>query len=839
MSFSGSVRTPTNSKRASSNGDFTFVTVAPKGNFNDNPVIRRLKIMQDSEKKSWKGIDIEAIGKPGNGISNTKELSGFLKYYEGKCTKVLNELSKEEDTRPILLTFSPVSENQLVKEGPIPNIYSKGNFLQQRELLYRVYKTDARLVRSVLEISGLSPTDSHDWNILWLGSSGQPYLYEGLNEYQKINHFPNSYEITRKDRMHINLSAMIEKYGIEDFDFIPETYLLPDDFNSFYSQFQKDKHAKWIHKPCNSSQGKGIYLVESLSDIPADEPCVVSRYIQNPLLINQLKFDIRIYVLVTCFEPLRIYMFKEGLARFASEPYTPDSKGNKYVHLTNYSVNKKNEKFIQNQDWKQDDYGHKWSVSALCKHLEAAGVDIDLLWSKIYDLIIKTIMSIETTVVDSVKQLAVHRNNCFDLLGFDILIDSELKPWLLEVNLSPSLATDSPLDLFIKGNLVADTLNLVGLRMFDRKKESANKIRSRIRARQNQLAQSRNKNNIRASSPVSRKKEFSMSQSFKNILKETLEEYERRGNFVRIYPSKGCSVYDHYFTTLRPVNRTLYNYLFEELLSQKSDDQLPPPEIKRPTSSSMMSPIKSHFKSAHKPRSANISVDHSLMPESSFEEEETKSKEQLKVLSSNSDLKANPLPSKKEGRLIITGDDILIEYVSRIMHAIKAINEENLKPYWKKNIDNFISHQVWHSEPKKSENMWERLEERLQVMKTRKKQINNNVEDLESQKHSVLRGLSASQIEKMLLSSSKNAAHEIVSCLFDQEGKGVLTGIIKWLATSAANPQARYFKEKRNRKFDDTDQQTAEESTPQKSSRMSPTSSSSILNSFSSRSRKT
>jgi len=44
-----------------------------------------------------------------------------------------------------------------------------------------------------------------------------------------------------------------------------------------------------------------------------------------------------------------------------------------------------------------------------------------------------------------------YRNNCFDLLGFDILIDSNLKPWLLEVNLSPSLNTDSPLDLKIKG----------------------------------------------------------------------------------------------------------------------------------------------------------------------------------------------------------------------------------------------------------------------------------------------------------------------------------------------------------------------------------------------------
>ena len=55
----------------------------------------------------------------------------------------------------------------------------------------------------------------------------------------------------------------------------------------------------------------------------------------------------------------------------------------------------------------------------------------------------------------------MHRQNCFEVFGFDILLDSDLKPWLVEVNLSPSLSCDSPLDLAIKANLVADTFNLV------------------------------------------------------------------------------------------------------------------------------------------------------------------------------------------------------------------------------------------------------------------------------------------------------------------------------------------------------------------------------------------
>ena len=77
----------------------------------------------------------------------------------------------------------------------------------------------------------------------------------------------------------------------------------------------------WIVKPHNLSRGRGIYLVEDVSEVSLDEVSVVSRYISNPLLINGRKFDLRIYVLVTCVDPLRVYVFKEGFARFATHEY--------------------------------------------------------------------------------------------------------------------------------------------------------------------------------------------------------------------------------------------------------------------------------------------------------------------------------------------------------------------------------------------------------------------------------------------------------------------------------------------------------------------------------------
>lgn len=107
----------------------------------------------------------------------------------------------------------------------------------------------------------------------------------------------------------------------------------------------------WIVKPANAAQGRGITLIDDINDVNVDELSVISRYVTNPLLINGHKFDLRIYILITSYEPLRLYIFQEGLARFASETYTSKiNKNNKYMHLTNYSINKKNDKFIKNEN---------------------------------------------------------------------------------------------------------------------------------------------------------------------------------------------------------------------------------------------------------------------------------------------------------------------------------------------------------------------------------------------------------------------------------------------------------------------------------------------------------
>jgi len=326
-------------------------------------------------------------------------------------------------------------------------------------------------------------------------------MYEGLNEYQKINHFPSISEITRKDKLCDNIINMQIKYSKEEFNFIPETFILPDEFDEFQETYQKFINQNgysqyWIVKPFSLSRGRGIFLIDDISEVPDDESFIISRYISNPLLINGLKFDMRIYVAITCLEPLRIYIFDEGLARFATEKYSlADSKERKYAHLTNYSINKKNKKFVQNRSSSEDNYGSKWSLSALFRLLKTIGVDTKLLWSRIYDIIIKSIISVYPQLVASSKEVVRNRTNCFELLGYDILVDSELKPWLLEVNLTPSLACESPIDIVLKSNLISGLLNLIGIKPFERRKDLIARTKQKLQAQNRPGSASRTKQN--------------------------------------------------------------------------------------------------------------------------------------------------------------------------------------------------------------------------------------------------------------------------------------------------------------------------------------------------------
>ena len=198
---------------------------------------------------------------------------------------------------------------------------------------------------------------------------------------------------------------------------------------------------------------------------------VAQEYISNPcLLSNSAKFDLRVYVLLTSISPLRLYVYEEGLVRFASNRYSTrlEDITNQFIHLTNYSVNKNCVEYVASSGADSQD-GHKWTLKSLWRYMAAAGIgDPARLWAAIIDLVVKTVISAESQILALLKTQLKNRRSCFELLGFDIMLDEALKLWLLEVNITPSLRADSPLDYSVKNQLVKDILNTIGYQLSPR-----------------------------------------------------------------------------------------------------------------------------------------------------------------------------------------------------------------------------------------------------------------------------------------------------------------------------------------------------------------------------------
>ncbi|XP_049453186.1 tubulin polyglutamylase TTLL5 isoform X2 [Epinephelus fuscoguttatus] len=485
-------------------------------------------------------------------------------------------------TIPVLL-FYP--EAAVSKDG---NICSAG---ERYNMAFKIVRTESRLVRGLLTNHGFHEVhpNSNDFNLMWTGSHLKPYILRSLEDFQKVNHFPRSYELTRKDRLYKNIQRMQQTHGFKNFHIVPQTFVLPSEYQEFCNCFAKDK-GPWIIKPVASSRGRGIYLVSNPNQISMDENILVSRYINNPLLIDEFKFDMRLYVLVTSYDPVLIYVYEEGLARFATVKYDRTSKNikNTFMHLTNYSLNKKSSDYVSCDDPEVEDYGNKWSMSAVLRYLKQEGKDTTLLMRQVEDLIIKAVISAELQIATACKMFVPHKTNCFELYGFDVLIDSNLKPWLLEVNLSPSLACDAPLDLKIKASMIADMFSLVGFVCQDPLSRHPRSDRvtldpgpkqrtqkplsaltatahSRMRQRPTSASNSETEGSKDKPGPKQGQGDSTLSLTAEEIkvLRRIKEEYERRGGFIRIFPTaETWELYGGYLESKTSMNYMLANRLF-------------------------------------------------------------------------------------------------------------------------------------------------------------------------------------------------------------------------------------------------------------------------------------
>ena len=187
--------------------------------------------------------------------------------------------------------------------------------------------------------------------------------------YKHCNHYAGTWQLGRKDLMYRNIAAMIREFG-EDYNIVPKTWILPHDLRAFNEERKEHegKHRLWILKPAASSCGRGIRLLGRHSALPKRGQYVISTYLMRPHLLNLLKYDLRIYVLVTSFDPLTIYIYDEGLVRFATQPYSTKNRKSRFAHLTNFAVNKKALNFKNPDSAPENEQAEtmtsKWSLKA-------------------------------------------------------------------------------------------------------------------------------------------------------------------------------------------------------------------------------------------------------------------------------------------------------------------------------------------------------------------------------------------------------------------------------------------------------------------------------------------
>jgi tubulin polyglutamylase TTLL11 len=339
---------------------------------------------------------------------------------------------------------------------------------------------ELRLIKMIIAKREWKEIFDYNADIFWSGLNlPDEDWFIGLKT--KINRIPGVTELSHKRTTAYFLNKF-RKYFRDDYDFYPETFLIPHDMNSLKESYQANKSVL-IAKPTAGSQGDGIHLISKLKDLDSflrtstldSYKYIVQRYINNPLIIDGKKFDLRLYVLVSSVNPLIVYLNDEGLARFCTQNYEPTNDknlSNVYMHLSNYSLNKNSKEYKFTEVTTEINDGSKRSMESFWKSYEKAGYNKANLVEEINELIRKFLTAMYPFLKYNYKLAFQDKDaKCFHILGFDIMIDDQFKPWLLEINANPSLSIEhdpnfvkeidvSAVDYYVKEKVVEDAIEI-------------------------------------------------------------------------------------------------------------------------------------------------------------------------------------------------------------------------------------------------------------------------------------------------------------------------------------------------------------------------------------------
>ncbi len=324
------------------------------------------------------------------------------------------------------------------------------------------------------------PGDEKEWDTCWHTGMPERAAFRATAPNRTVNHIPGNNCLTIKSRLDATLRAIRERatvaYGegstlARRTEFVPSVYSMPGDYHALLSAATDDPDQLWMLKPKNGARGRDIRLLDDVAETPTDDRWLVQGYLSRPHLMKDRKYVLRLYVLVSSVEPLRVYVYEQGFAKLASCPYSLEDRSNPYVHQTNPDVNAHNtdaESPVVFIDFKRY---RAW--------LREQGHDDQKLFERIDDLIALTLIGARENMRSATDRFGADPRGCYELIGMDCLVDEDLNPWLLECNLSPSLGVCAApedggvVEEQVKHRLVNDMVALVGLNDANRQRVGA------------------------------------------------------------------------------------------------------------------------------------------------------------------------------------------------------------------------------------------------------------------------------------------------------------------------------------------------------------------------------
>jgi Flp pilus assembly protein TadD len=237
-------------------------------------------------------------------------------------------------------------------------------------------------------------------------------------------------------------AALTARKAVDPRGRFPESFVLPADRTALETfAAGPDAPALYIVKPIRSSGGQGISVTADLTAVLGRDDVVVQRYIDRPYLIDGRKGHCRIYGLITSADPLRAYVYSEGIVRIAPELYdpSPDRAGGPSMHITNTALHLDHPDLVISQDPAQEDTGAIRSLSALLRRMTADGLDGATAFAEIKALM-EWFVGLLAGEGLFARQAASAPLRAFPpkLFGLDVLIDAEGHPWLIEMQRTPA-----------------------------------------------------------------------------------------------------------------------------------------------------------------------------------------------------------------------------------------------------------------------------------------------------------------------------------------------------------------------------------------------------------------